>query len=105
MELTEIFEDMPDCRVLGRISHKLSELLIISLCAVLGGVEDYEEIAEYGRQKKEFLRTFLELKHVIPSHDTLTRVFRFLDKEAFSRCWSEEIVSSLDALQINIDGK
>ncbi|MEO1381620.1 MAG: ISAs1 family transposase [Bacteroidota bacterium] len=108
MELTEIFEDVPDFRVLGRTSYKLSELLIISLCAVLGGAEDYEEIAEYGRQKEDFLRTFLDLDHGIPSHDTFTRVFRFLDKEAFSRClyrWSEEIVTSLDALQINIDGK
>ena len=93
MELTEIFEEVPDFRVLGSTSHKLSEILIISLCAVLGGAKDGEEIAEYGRQKEEFLRTFLELEHGIPSHDTFIRVFRFLDKEAFSAClyrWSEE---------------
>jgi len=84
MQLTEIFEEVPDFRVLGRTSYKLSEILIISLCAVLGGAEDYEEISEYGRQKEEFLRTFLELEHGIPSHDTFTRVFRFLDKKGLS---------------------
>jgi len=108
MQITEIFEEVPDFRVLGRTSHKLSDVLVLSLCAVLGGAEDYEEIAEYGRQKEDFLGSFLDLEHGIPSHDTFTRIFRFLDKEAFSNClyrYSEEIVASLDALQINIDGK
>lgn len=108
MKIAEIFEDVPDFRVLGRVSYKLSEFLVISLCAVLGSAEDCEEIAEYGRQKEGFLRSFLDLDHGIPSHDTFTRIFRFLDKKAFSAClyrWSEEIVASVNVLQINIDGK
>lgn len=108
MKITEIFDEVPDFRVLGRISHKLSEVLVIGLCAVLGGAEDSEEIAEYGRQKEDFLRKFLDLEHGIPSHDTFTRIFRFMDQDKFGAClyrWSEEIVDSLDALQINIDGK
>ncbi len=44
MDITGIFEDVPDFRVLGRTSYKLSEILVISLCAVLGGAEDCEEI-------------------------------------------------------------
>ena len=108
MNLGEIFEEIPDFRVQGRTSYPLSEILVISLCGVLAGAEDYEDIAEYGRQKESFLRSFLRLENGIPSHDTFNRVFRYLDSQSFSQClrrWSEEIIDSLSELQINIDGK
>ncbi|MEM6347652.1 MAG: ISAs1 family transposase [Bacteroidota bacterium] len=108
MKLSEIFDEIPDFRVAGRTSYRLSNILVISLCAVLAGAEDYEDIAEYGRQKEDFLRTFLALENGIPSHDTFNRVFRFMDQVSFEQClrrWSEQIVASLSGLQINIDGK
>lgn len=108
MNLVEIFNEIPDFRVQGRIDYLLSEILVISLCGVLAGAEDYEDIAEYGRQKEEFLSSFLELDHGIPAHDTFNRVFRYMDKQAFGKClhrWSAEIIESLSDLQINIDGK
>ncbi|PSR56651.1 hypothetical protein AHMF7605_25725 [Adhaeribacter arboris] len=43
-------------------------------------------IATYGEQKKEFLSTFLFLPHGIPSHDTITQVFRYLYMDQFSVC-------------------
>lgn len=108
MNIVEIFEELPDFRVRGRTSYPLSEVLVISLCAVLAGAEDYEDMAEYGRQKSEFLGSFLELKAGIPSHDTFNRVYRYMDRSAFTHClsrWSAEIIGSLSELQINIDGK
>jgi predicted transposase YbfD/YdcC len=108
MKLQEIFEGVPDFRVAGRTDHYLSEILVISLCAVLSGAEDFEDIAEYGRQKKDFLFQFLELPNGIPSHDTFNRVFRLMDKASFQAClvrWSREIVSELEHYQVNIDGK
>ncbi|MCL4163957.1 UNVERIFIED_CONTAM: hypothetical protein GTU68_057279 [Idotea baltica] len=108
MNLREIFEEVPDFRVVGRTDHYLSEILVISLCAVLSGAEDFEEIAEYGRQKEEFLSQFLVLPNGIPSHDTFNRVFRFMDQASFQSClvkWSREIVSNLAHYQVNIDGK
>lgn len=108
MKLTEIFDNVPDFRVVNRTDHKLSEILVISLCGVLSGAEDFEEIAEYGNQKRSFLSQFLELPNGIPSHDTFNRVFRYLDKEAFQAClqkWSSEILSQLEEYQINVDGK
>lgn len=108
MNIVEIFEELPDFRVEGRTSYPLSEVLVISLCAVLAGAEDYEDIAEYGRQQSEFLGSFLALKAGIPSHDTFNRVFRYMDSESFAHClsrWSAQIVESLSNLQITIDGK
>lgn len=108
MRLTEIFENVADFRVVGRTDHKLSEILVLSLCAVLSGADDFEEIAEYGRQKESFLSQFLELPNGIPSHDTFNRVFHYLDKDSFQNClqtWSKEIIECLEGCQINIDGK
>ena len=40
-------------------------------------------MALFGRAKEPLLREFLALPHGIPSHDTFSRVFRFLDPAAF----------------------
>jgi len=108
MKLTEIFKEVPDFRVAGRTDHLLNEILIISLCAVLSGAEDFEEIAEYGVQKQDFLSQFLLLPNGIPSHDTFNRVFRYMDTQKFEEClvkWSKEIIEGLSDYQVNIDGK
>jgi predicted transposase YbfD/YdcC len=86
----------------------LSDILMISLCAVLSGAENDEEIAPYGEQKEEFLRSFLSLPNGIPSHDTFTRVLRHLDAAEFAQCLYEHSQQLLDFLQehhISIDGK
>lgn len=104
------FQDVPDFRINRRKRHKLIDILAISVCAAVCGANDFEEIAMYGKQKIEYLRTFLELPNGIPSHDTFYRVFKFLDKAHFSDSlhrWSKEILASLheDLTQISIDGK
>ena len=55
--------------------YKLIEILFISVCALLCGCESWTEIEDYGRSKREWFSTFLELKNGIPSHDTFRRVF------------------------------
>lgn len=114
MKLEKIFSEVPDFRVVNRSDHKLVDILIISLCGVISGADDFEEIAEYGRQKHSFLKRFLELPNGIPSHDTFNRVFRFLDKTAYQQVlirWSSEIIRELKRLEsqegqlINVDGK
>ncbi len=59
MEIRDIFSSVPDYRRECALKlHLLSDLLIISLCAVLSGTENDEEIATYGEEKKGFLSTF-----------------------------------------------
>jgi predicted transposase YbfD/YdcC len=45
---------------------------------VVAGCDDFVEIAEWGAVNEACLRTFLELPHGIPSHDTFNRVFAVL---------------------------
>lgn len=104
------FGSVPDFRKNRRKKHQLVDILVIALCAVISGADDFEEIEAYGRKKEGFLRTFLCLPNGIPSHDTFNRVFKLLDQKAFGEClytWSRQILETLksELTQINIDGK
>ncbi|MBK7526954.1 MAG: transposase family protein [Sphingobacteriales bacterium] len=67
METIKFFAEVKDFRINRKKLYSLPEILLISLCAVVSGAEDFEEIAEYGRQKIVFLKTFMELPNGIPS--------------------------------------
>ena len=108
MKLVEIFETVPDFRNEKYSTYKLSEVLVMCICAVLSGVDDCEEIAEYGREKEKFLRQFLDLENGTPSHDTFNQILVNMETSYFEKCltdWSREIMSGLKDYQINIDGK
>jgi predicted sugar kinase len=108
MEWQNFFSDIPDFRINRCKLHLLEDILMLSLCAVLSGAEDFDDIEEYGHQKEEFLKKFLQLPNGIPSHDTINRVFRHMDSTKFSICltnWSSEILDFMDLHQISIDGK
>ncbi len=104
-----IFAELPDFRREHIFKkHLLGDILVLSLCATLSGAETDEDIESYGEEKISFLKTFLDLPNGIPSHDTITRVFRYLDKDAFSNClykYSKDILEFLDEQHISIDGK
>ena len=67
------FADLPDPRRRCRCFHDLLDLVVIAICAVLCGCDDWVEVAHYGRAKRAWLKTFLKLPHGIPSHDTFSR--------------------------------
>jgi len=69
----EHFSALRDPRVERTKLHKLEDILTIALCAVLCGAETLVDIADFGRAKEAWLRTFLELPHGIPSHVSLSR--------------------------------
>ncbi len=74
-------------------AHELVDILVIALCGMLSGADDWVSIAQYGREKEDWFRQFLALPNGIPSHDTFNRVFRFLDAEKFIACFSAWIDS------------
>src|SRR5918911_1364152 len=80
-ELTAI----EDPRCAWKVEHRLLDILVIAVCAVLGEAESFEDIALYGRCKREWLGTFLALPNGIPSHDTFRRVLMLVDPAAFER--------------------
>jgi len=84
------------------------DILVIAICAVICGADSWEDVAEFGRAKQEWFKTFLELPEGIPSHDTFTRVFARLDPQEFQACfvsWITAVSEVIEGQVIAIDGK
>lgn len=100
---------MPDPRIhVNKNEHKLIDIIVIAVCAVICGADNWTEIEEYGNAKKDWFATFLELPNGIPSHDTFNRLFSFIKPEEFQRCFSGWIQAAVKATKgqvVAIDGK
>jgi len=107
--ITSVFADVPDPRrETANKLHHLADILAIATCAVIGGAESWEAIAEYGRTKQGFFRRFLRLDHGIPSPDTFERVFAKLAPVAFAQAFGRWMAAACQAtglIPVAIDGK
>lgn len=106
--LLDHFATLPDPRIERHRWHKLSDILVIAVCAVLCGAESYPAIEDFGQEREEWLRQFLELPEGIPSHDTFNRVFRLLDPVQFQTCflrWMQAVAEVTAGEVVAIDGK
>jgi len=81
--LVEEFSALEDPRCGGKVEHRLIDILVIAVCAVIAGAESWEDIALYGRSKIDWLGKFLVLPNGIPAHDTFRRVFMLIDTARF----------------------
>ena len=96
----------PRCR--GKVEHRLTDILVIAVRAVIACAESWNDIALYGRSKLAWLRTFLALPNGIPSHDTFRRVFMLIDPEAFEAgftAWAGSLAAGFGREVVAIDGK
>ncbi len=82
-DLLEQLQTIPDPRRVTRNrQHLLGDVLLSAFCGVLADCNNFVEIADWARHHEDFLRTFLELPHGIPSHDTYNRVLAAVRPEA-----------------------
>jgi predicted transposase YbfD/YdcC len=106
--ITEYFRKVKDPRRVHRRMHLLHDIMVIALCAVIAGAQDWQEVALFGRQRRDWLKQFLKLANGIPSHDTFERVFDRIEPRAFQACfrqWVQAIQEALPIKHIAIDGK
>jgi len=106
--LAQYFSTIEDPRCSGKVEHRLLDILVIAVCAVIACAESWDDIALYGRSKLTWLRTFLALPNGIPSHDTFRRVFMLIDPEAFEvgfATWVGALTAGFEREVVAIDGK
>ena len=99
---------LPDPRLKRRRKHELIDVLMIAVTALLCGAENFTHMAQFGKAKEAWLRTFLTLTHGIPSHDTFRRVFMLLSPEKFSAVflnWTQSLRQAVGAEVVALDGK
>ena len=96
------FASLEEIRDIRGKEHLLLDIITIALCAVISGAEGWEDMAEYGRAKQDWLATFLSLPSGIPCADTFGRVFARLDPDQMPSCfasWVKSISKLLGALR------
>jgi predicted transposase YbfD/YdcC len=106
--ITRFFQRLPDPRRLGKVEHPLINLIVMAVCAVIAGADDFTEIAGFVRERHDWFARFLDLSSGVPSHDTFSRVFRALDPLAFQKClvkWVTSLHKRTQGQIIAIDGK
>ncbi len=73
--LIDHFSVLVDVRDEDKRLHKLIDIIIIAIVAVICGADEWTSMEKFGKAKEDWFRQFLELEKGIPSHDTFGRVF------------------------------
>ncbi len=108
LSLIEHFKDLPDPRINRTKDHDLIDLLVIAVCTLLCAGESFNDMEDFGHAKHDWFKTFLTLRHGIPSHDTFNRVFGALDPKAFLDCflrWTQSLRQAVAQEIVALDGK
>lgn len=108
VSLVEHFEELEDPRVERTRIHRLRDIIVIAICAVICGADNWVEVEEFGQAKRDWLEALLGIPNGIPSHDTFGRVFAMLDAEKFEACfvkWVQHLHELTQGQLLAIDGK
>ena len=103
------FNELEDPRAQKHsLRHNLIDILMLTIVAVICGADNWVSVERFGRSKYEWLKTFLELPHGIPSHDVIGDLFSRLDpkqlQDSFLK-WINAVFDFTEGKVIAIDGK
>lgn len=108
LSLQEAFSSLEDPRVERHKRHKLIDIIVLTICAVISGAEGWEAIEQFGKTKQEWLRKWVDLENGIPSHDCIARVMARLSPVAMTECftaWVRSVAELTEGKVVAIDGK
>ena len=79
------FNQITDERCQCDVKHKLTDVLILIMCATLCGIDTIADIVEYGEQKKAMLSENFGINK-IPSESTVSRILSMVNAELIAVC-------------------
>lgn len=106
--LTAQFKNVKDPRINRTKLHKFIDIIVIAICAVVGGADGFDAIEVFAVAHEEWFRKFLDLPNGIPSHDTFARVFARIDPQEFRASfakWTEILAGVFASEVIALDGQ
>ena len=89
------FASISEKRQKHKIKHNLMEIIFIVLVCTISGCDDWQDIELFAKEREDWFRKHIELANGIPSHDTIERVFRWIEPKQFEKCficWTNEFV-------------
>lgn len=108
LSLAMHFSGIEDPRVDRSKLHQLADILLIAICAVVGGADSFEAIEIFAEAHEQWFRRFLTLSNGVPSHDTFARVFARISPREFERRfseWTKTLATTFSNEIIAIDGQ
>jgi predicted transposase YbfD/YdcC len=105
--LQDHFAELTDPRR-REVTYPLINVVVIAVCAVVCGADDFVAIADFGRARRDWLCRFLDLTSGIPSHDRFNAIFAALKPGEFEACllgWITALHEITGGQIIAIDGK
>ncbi|WP_133154646.1 ISAs1 family transposase, partial [Vibrio splendidus] len=97
-----------DPRQAWKIEHTLTDIIFLTIAAVIAGAEGWEDIEDFGEDNLEWLRQYGDFKQGIPVHDTIAGVINLISAKQLQRCftaWMKDCHETTEGEVIAIDGK
>jgi len=92
----------------GNYYFPLTEILFLTISAIISGADSWTSISQFGETKLTWLRNYFPYEAGVPSHDVLGKLFARLDHKEFIQCfanWINSISKITDGEVVAIDGK
>jgi predicted transposase YbfD/YdcC len=113
VNLLRVFDDLPGPRSSVNRLHRVGDVIVIAICAVLANADGPTAMAQWAKLNAAWLRRHLALPNGIPGKDTFRRVLGLLPPAAFQQCfqqWLQTLQTPADEdsenqKHIAIDGK
>ncbi|HDN9513862.1 TPA: ISAs1 family transposase, partial [Aeromonas salmonicida] len=105
---TQFFADIHDQRQNEKIHYAFYDVLFLTVCAVIGGAEGWEEIEDFGEIHLPWFQSKGLFKNGIPVHDTIARIISRIKPAQFQAAfirWTNAINKQTDGALVAIDGK
>lgn len=99
VNVLRFFDDLPDPRSTVNRFHRLGDVIVIAICAVIANADGPTAIAKWAQLNEVWLRKHLTLPRGIPGKDTFRRVLGLLNPAVFQDCfqrWLETLTVSAD---------
>jgi predicted transposase YbfD/YdcC len=102
------FLDIKDYRQEGKVKHKLSDIILLTICAVISGQDGWDGIEDFGHARIDFLKRYGEFLLGVPGADTISRVMVKISLKALQEsfiAWMQSCHTLTEGEVIAIDGK
>ena len=87
LSLVDCMAVVEDPRVDRTKTHELQDILGLSVLDVLCDADGWEDIELFAKIRFSCLKKFIKLSNGVPSHDTISRVFRMIRPDAFQEAF------------------